>query len=373
MRSKLSLLAASAALALSANAAIDLGNGVKVVPNVIASVEANDNLFLASTNETDETIWRLSPGIVFAMGEGALNSAQFSYNEEFQFYSDNSDFDTSLSLVDFTSRYDDGKMKINVDAWFHEANQATRDTPTIAHLIKRQLVHGSISDEVKFTQKSAAKIGLSYDDTDYSPTSYADWQRLEIPVQYFYEVQPKLDASIGLRYRKNDVSSSLINTDSDELFYNVGLRGELTPKLTGEVQVGYLQFSPQNGGDEDSFGLAANLIYAISPKTNLSFDANAQYGYSAGGLAYQDNGIGLSLDTAISAAFALKGRVFWNTYDYSLTAQQDDYYGGQVSGTYTFNEHAELTASYSYTNNDSNIAIQSFEQNLFSLSATLRY
>ena len=35
MRSKLSFLAASAALTLAAQAAVDLGNGVQVVPNVI--------------------------------------------------------------------------------------------------------------------------------------------------------------------------------------------------------------------------------------------------------------------------------------------------------------------------------------------------
>lgn len=373
MRSKLSLLAASAVLALTAHAAIDLGNGVKVVPNVIGSVEANDNLFLAPTDETDETIWRLSPGILFAMGEGALNTAQFSYNEEFQFYSDNSDLDTSLSLVDFTSRYDDGKMKINVDAWWHEANQATRDTPAIAGLVKRSLLRGAITDEVKFTEKSAAKLGIIYDDTDYSRSSYTDWQWIEVPVQYFYEVAPKLDASVGIRYRKNTVDGVSLDGDSDELFYNVGLRGELTPKLTGEVQVGYIQFSPDAGNDEDSFGLKANLTFAISPKTNLALDANSQYGYSALGSTYQDTGLTFRFDTAISANLTLKGNLFWHNYDYVTTVQNDDYYGGQVAGTYAFNEHAELTASYSYSDNDSNLAIYSFKQNLFSLSATLKY
>jgi hypothetical protein len=373
MRSKLSLLAASAALTLAAQAAVDLGNGVQVVPNVIGSVEANDNLFLAADDTVDETIWRLSPGIRFVMGEGALNSAQFSYNEEFQFYSDNSDLDTSLSLVDFSTNYDDGKMKIAIDAWFHEANQATRDTPTIAGLVKRTLIHGGISDEVQFSEKSAGKIGLVYDDTDYSRAGYTDWQWVEVPVQYFYEVQPKLDASVGFRYRQNNLDGPLGGFDSDELFYNVGVRGEITPKLTGEVQVGYLQFNPDAGNDEDSFGLKANLTFAVSPKTNLLLDANSQYGYSGIGQSYQDTGLTFSFNTAISAAFSVNGNVFWHAYDYTTTTQQDDYYGGQIAGTYAFNEHAELSASYAYADNDSNLAFANFKQNRFVLSATLKY
>lgn len=373
MRSKLSLLAASAALTLAAQAAVDLGNGVKIVPNVTGSVEANDNLFLGADDTVDETIWRLSPGVTFAMGEGALNTAQFSYNEEFQFYSDNSDLDTSLSLVDFTSRYDDGKMKIAVDAWFHEANQATRDTPTIAGLVKRTLLHGAISDEVQFTEKSAGKIGLTYDDTDYSRSGYSDWQWVEVPVQYFFQVQPKLDASVGLRYRKNNIDGPLGDSDSDEFFYNVGLRGELTPKLTGEVQVGYIQFNPDAGNDEDSFGLKANLTFAVSPKTTLLLDANSQYGYSGIGEAYQDNGLTFSFNTAISPAFSVNGNIFWHIYDYSTTNQNDDFAGGQISGKYAFNEHAEISASYTYTNNDSNLSFASFSQNKFLLAATLKY
>jgi hypothetical protein len=371
MRSKLSVLAASAALALTAHAAIDLGNGVKVVPNVITSVDFNDNLFLASTDEQDETLIRVSPGIVFSMGEGALNTAQFSYNEEFQFYSDQSDLNTSLSLVDFSSSYDDAKMKIDVAAWWHEANQATRDTPSVAGLVKRELLHGAITDEVTFSQKSSVKVGIIYDDTDYSRATYTDWQWVEIPVQYFYEVQPKLDASLGLRYRQNTVDR--LGADSDEFFYNVGVRGELTPKLSGEVQVGYIQLKPDAGDTQDAFGLKAGLTFAFSPKTNFYFDANNEFGYSAAGDSYQTGGAAVRFDTALNTNVLLRGRAFWNNYDYITSGQNDDYYGGQFAGTYTFNEHAEVTASYTYTNNDSNRPTQSFTNSIFSVSATLKY
>ncbi|MEJ1973811.1 MAG: outer membrane beta-barrel protein [Lacunisphaera sp.] len=371
MRSKLSLISASAVLALTAHAAIDVGNGVKLVPNVITSIDFNDNLFLTQNNEEDDTIFRLSPGILISSGDGALNTTTFSYNEEFQFYSSNSDLNTSLSLVDLISRYDDGKMKINIDAWFHEANQATRDLHALATLIKRDLEHASISDEVKWTDKSSVKLGFIYDNTNYKPSAYTDWEYLDVPVQYFYAVLPKLDLSVGLRYRQNNLGVNGI--DSNELFYNVGVRGEITPKLTGEVQVGYIQLQPDTGKDQDAFGLRANLAFAVSPKTNLYLDAHNNYGYSAVGDAYRDGGIAGSFDTALNANFKLKGSAFWNNYEYSNSKRSDDYYGGQVSGVYAFNEHAEVKATYTYSKNDSNRSGLSFNDSIISLSATLQY
>jgi len=371
MRSKLSLLTVSTVLALVSHAAIDAGNGVKIVPNLITSVDFNDNLFLTPVNQQNETLYRVSPGILISSGDGALNTTTFSYNEEFQFYSSDSDLDTALALVDLSSSYDDGKMKIDLNAFYHQANQAQRDVRSIASLVKRDLIHGGIADEVKWTEKTSARIGVAYDDTDYKPAGYADWKWVEVPAQYFYAIQPKLDASVGFRYKKNQVSG--LGRDSDEYFYNVGLRGELTPKLTGEVQVGYNQLKPDSGSSEDSLGLKANLIFAVSQKTSLSLEALDEFGYSSSGTPFKNVGATARFDTAFSPAFHLKGNVFWYNYDYLSTSRSDDYYGGQLSGTYTFNEHAEVSATYTYSKNDSNLAGLSYDNNIVALSATLKY
>lgn len=371
MRTKLSLLAVSSALALTAQAAMDFGNGVKVIPNATASVDFNDNLFLSSTNEQDETILRLTPGVFVSVGEGAVNTAQFSYNEQFQIYNDNDNLNTSLSLVDFVSRYDDGKMKFGIDAWWHEANQATRDIINQSSLIKRELAHAGVSDEVKFTEKTSGKIGIAYDSTDYNPAGYTDWKWWEIPVNYYYQVQPKLDLSLGFRYRSNEVGGS--GVDSDELFYSVGVRGELSPKLTSEISAGYVQLKPDSGKDEGAFGLDGSLKLAVSPKTNLSVVASNRYGYSAQGDAYRIGGIGANFDTAITTAFIVKAGVAYNTFRYLASKRDDDFWVGTLAATYTLNEHVEFGASYNYSNNDSSLAAANFKNNIFSLSASLRY
>ena len=125
MKTKL-LLATSSLLAAAglAHAAYDLDNGVKVIPTVSAGAQYNDNVFLNQSNKTSDTIWVLSPGVSVVAGEGALNTTNFSYSEQFQFFSDDSNLNANLAIADFSSRFDDGKMKIAIDKALAEADAA---------------------------------------------------------------------------------------------------------------------------------------------------------------------------------------------------------------------------------------------------------
>jgi hypothetical protein len=224
---------------------------------------------------------------------------------------------------------------------------------------------------VKWTEKTSANAGIVYSNTDYQSATYTDWKYFEVPVNYYYSVLPKLDVSAGLRYKSNNVSGTGI--DSKEMFYNLGVRGELTPKLTSEIQVGYITLNPDSGRNQTAFGLKANLAFALTLKSSLYLEATNQFGYSGAGQAYKAGAVSLRFETELTNAFKLSGNVFWNTFDYTTTTQNDDFTGGQIAGTYIFNEHAELRASYTYSDNDSNIPVQSFKNSIVSLAATFKY
>ncbi len=372
MRSKIIPFVVLAAFALKAQAAIELSDGVKVIPTATAGVQFNDNLFLTPSNETNETMWVLAPGVAITSGEGAVNSTRFSYSEQFQLYSDNNDLNTSLSLVDLVSTYDDGKMKIGVNAWFHQANQATRDLSNKTSLINRNLLHAAINDEVEWSEKSSVLVGVTYDKTDYKPANYRDWQWFEIPVKYYWKVQPKLDLSAGVRYRSNKISGAGA-IDSNELFYSVGARGEITPKLIGEVSVGYVSFDPDAGKSQGSIGLDANFALALTPKSSLNFAASNRYGYGAVGDSYRIASISGGFNTALTTDFTLAGSLAYNQYDYNASTRQDDFWSGNVSATYAINQNLSVNGTYSYSNNDSDLPVATFKNSILALSATFQF
>jgi hypothetical protein len=368
-RQTLLLVAASAGLLGSLQASFVLSDGVTLFVTASVGVQHNDNLFLDSTNETSATLWDLTPGVAVEWGDGALNSGQLTVSEDFQRYSlDN--LNTSLTRVNFMSAYDDGKMKLTATAWYNQANQATRDVKSANILIKRSLARASLIDEVTLTDKSKVRFGATYDKTNYKSVFYRDWRWVEVPVSYFYEVQPKLDLSGGLRYRKNTITGGI---NSKELFYNVGARGELAPKLTGEVAVGYIDFNPDSGKDQNAFGVDARLSYEATPKTLLTFGGQNQYGYSGLGDAYRNAGISGGFQSNIADDLTLNGQLSFNRYTYTTTAQKDDFTGGVLSATWKYSQLVAVTGSYTYSKNKSNLAGASFTGNIFALSASLRY
>jgi hypothetical protein len=372
MRSKITLLAILSVSALSARAAIELSDGIKVIPSLTAGVQFNDNLFLNPSNEQDETMWTIAPGVAITSGEGALNSTQFSINEQFQLYSDHSGLNTNLTLVDLVSTFDDGKMKIGVNAWYHEANQATRSLANVASLVERNLIHAEINDEVLWSDKSSVKVGVAYDETNYKPAGYRDWQWFEVPVKYYYKYQPKLDLSAGVRYRSNKIDG-VGGVDSNEIFYNVGARGEITPKLIGEVSVGYISFDPDTGGSKSSIGLDSSLALALTPKSSLNFTASNRYGYGAVGDSYRVAAIGGGFTTAITTDFSLSGSLAYNKYDYIDTNRTDDFWSGNIGATYAVSRNLSVNGTYLYSNNDSDLPIATFKNSILALSATFQF
>lgn len=372
MRSKIALFTVLAASAVIARAAIELDDGIKLVPSLSAGVQFNDNLFLSSANEQDETMWTITPGVAITSGEGAVNSTRFSIAEQFQLYSDNSGLNTNLALVDLASTYDDGKMKIDLNAWFHQANQATRGLAGAASLIDRDLLHGDVMDEVQWSDKSSVKVGVAYDNTDYKAAGYRDWQWIEVPVKYYYKYQPKLDFSAGVRYRSNKIGGTG-GIDSNELFYSVGARGEITPKLIGEVSVGYISFDPDAGQSKSSIGLDSSLTLNVTQKSSLNFAASNRYGYGAVGDSYRIATISGGFNTALTNDFFLNGSLAYNKYDYLTSTRQDDFWSGQLSATYAISHNLSVNGAYNYSNNDSDLPIATFKNSILALSATFQF
>lgn len=358
-------------LGVTARASVDLGGGATLFPTATAGIQYNDNIFLSSSGAKSDTIMDLAPGIQLLFGQSAVNQGQLSYSEDFQFYNDDSGLNTGLAKVDFLSRYDDGKMKLDLNGWFHQVDQATRDVRGNGFLVRRNLTHGDATDEVTLTEKTSVSAGVGYDDTNYKNPSYVNWTWYDVPVKYYYKVEPKLDVSAGFRYRDNNLDSP--GVDSKEYFYSVGARGELAPKATGEISVGLNQRElAGRSSTKNELGVESTLTYAYSPKTSAVFGINHDFGYSASGTPYDNFGLSGGVVAEVSSELKVGAQLYYSRYDY-IGTQKDDFYQGQLSATYLVNAYVTVTGAYSYAKDNSNLAGASFKNNIFGVSAAFRY
>lgn len=348
---------------------LPLGEGAEAFVTLKTGIEYNDNLFLSSANEESDTIYRLTPGIEFLFGQNSLAQSKFSYTEEFKFYSDNSSADRELSTVDYSTAYDDGKLAVDLKAGFQQLDQVTRDIRG-AGAVRRDVLNAGVNGEVGVTEKTSVRLGIEYNDTDYKRTGFSDWEWLKIPISYYYEVAPKLDASFGYTYKDNTLATAL---DTAEHFYNVGARGEITPKLTGEIKIGYRESKPEVGASRDTIGVESNFTYTYSEKTTFDFGVSNDFGFSGTGDSYRNLGLNVGLTAAVSDQLQILARLNYSQYDYSTTGQEDDFVSGTLGLTYRFNENLSLSGGYSYTDNNSNRAASDFTANAFNLALSLRY
>lgn len=357
-----------------------VGSSAEIFVTATAGIDFNDNVTLGSdfipTGQTaptnpirDETIFRFAPGLSYEFGKNALMTGKLSYVETFESYSDSADLDTALSNVSFNATHSDGNSTTKAMASFRQLNQNTVDSrsPT---LNRRDIFNVGGNHEMDLSAKSSLLFGFDFTDTDYKLASFADRTRTELPLRYFWEMTPKVDLSLGLRYRETD--SDFAGTSSDDMFYSVGARGEFTPKLSGFLRIGLTDRDLQVGTDKTTLGLTSNFTYLYSEKTQLTFGVSNDFGTSGQGESQENFDTFIGFRSSLTPEFTLTSRISRREIDYFNKAA-DTYIQGSVGGEYIVNEYLQIHGKFNYSDNESGTVGGDFDNSIFSLSARLRY
>ena len=361
----------SAFLCLEAKAApfMAVGDNAELFVTAAAAVQFDDNIFLDPSNEENDTIFSFTPGVDLVFGKGSATSGNVYYREEIRRYSNNDIQNTELSNLGFNSNYGNGVTKVDVNASYAQVAQNDSDINLVGTIVRRKLTQVGAKAEFGLSEKTKFSLGLAYNKTDYGPSGYTDSDIWTFPLDVYYESSPKLDWSLGYKYRKTDLSG--IGSDSDDHFLNLGARGEFTPKLTGQVRLGYTQRSFDVGSDESLFGVDSNLTYLFSEKTSYRLSLGNDFGSSGTGASTKNFTLGLSANTHFTEQWYMTAGVNFRSIDYS--SRTDDYTEGQIGVTYVYNTNVNFTASLTLRNNSSDLPAAEFTNNVFSLGANIRY
>jgi polysaccharide biosynthesis protein VpsM len=386
MKNSLRITLISVSLAAGSYAApfMAIGDGAELFLTGTLGVRADDNIFLSSgtalnprlpvsatnpmNSEESDIIFDIAPGVDLTFGKGSQLKGSLTLVDLFTNYSDNSDLNTNLFSGDFVTRYDDGKLKLGFNAGYHELNQNTVDVRAAGTLVRRDIFSVGGNGEVEISQITSVGGGVEFVHENYKRRGYTDSDTLTIPIDFYYKWTPKLDLSAGYRYRDTQVD---IGSDSTDHFFNVGARGEFSPKLTGKLAVGLNTRNLDRGGDESAFGADASFAYEISPKTTLQFGASKDFGTSPTGLQQKNTTINGMVTSKISEEWSVNAGLSWRAIDYG--SRTDDYFEGQLGTTYIINANIRLVGAYVYRNYSSDLANAEFKNNVFSVAANFRY
>lgn len=366
----LAITSVSLGLAYPAAASVAVGDNAELFVTAGAQHQSDSNIFLDAKNEKSDIIYSVTPGMDLVYGRGAITKGNFYYQEEIRRYSDNADQDTELSRLGATSSYNNGVTKVDLNASYAQVAQNDNDIRVTGDIVRRALTNLGALAEFGLSEKTALGVGASFYKTDYGPATYSDSDIISLPLDLYFKASPKLDWSVGYRYRGSELSAS--GADSRDNYLNIGARGEFSPKLIGQVRMGYNRRTLVVGGKEDQFGFNGNLRYVYSEKTSLGFLIGNDFGSSATGESIKNFNVGLNASSRLTQQWSMNAGL--NFYKMEYNARTDDYTEAQVAIDYNYNTYVRFGASLTLRDNSSaKLVSAEFSQTVFSLGASVRY
>lgn len=368
------LVAASTVAVTKAAPFMAIGDGAELFATGTVGVRGDDNILLAPSGQrTSDTIIDIVPGVELDFGKNAQVQGALTLQDDISKYTSHHRYDTNLFQGDFVGKYDDGKMKLAFNAGYHELNQNTVD---VRGLIRRDIGTLGSSGEVAVSEITSVGAGIQFSHENYHPRNFVDSDTTSVPLNFYYKYTPKVDLSVGYTYRDYAAKNGLA-VDSKDHFFNVGARGEFTPKLTGKFAVGYTRRNFDGGfSSRGLLGVDASFAYEVSPKSTLQLGATNDFGTSPQGQQQKNLTINLLGTTKITEEFSVNAGVSYRSirYDFATTnSRTDDYFEGTFGASYVVSANLRFIGSYVYRNYNTDLVGSDFTNNVLSFAANIRY
>ena len=335
-----------------------------------ATVRYDDNIFFQKNGKQSDTVFVLMPGVDLHTSGGTSN-AGIAFNEQFIRYSSHSSLNSDLMNVVGNASYDRGQSQLTSTASYQEMDQSNTNLRSRDQTVRRNLTDASIKWNLALAGKTSLGTGLQFDRTGYPKVGYVDNDVWSVPVDVYYAVTAKTDLSLGYSYRRSTTSDDKNN--SKDQFFNVGARGQFTPKLSGQIRTGVTQRHQDAGGNDRLLGLSSNLTYAFTPKSSFSLQASNDYNNSSQGTSQRVLSLGLNGDFLLVPQWSVVAGVSYEKTSYMETlSRKDHFWVGNVGLSYLINSNASLQLSYVFRKNTSNANVE-FQGSVVSLSASFRF
>lgn len=358
-------------LAATAEPLLSFGRQVPVYITASGSLRYDDNIFFANQNQEEDVIFIFTPGIDLAY-TGADTTAGIRFSEQLISYMSNPELDSNLSSFSGQIAHERPRSSASLTAAYTELDQNNFDVRNISQSVRRNLTDVSAKGSWGVTAKTSIGTGLDFNSTEYPDSGNVDSDVWTAPLDWYYAISPKVDLSAGYRYRQSKLDRR--NSDSKDHFANVGARGRFTSKLEGQFRVGYTRREPDMGISSSLLGLTSALTFAATPKSTLGLTVSNDFDSSASGASQKTLRVSATGEYAMTPQWSATTEVSYESSEEIGPSQRtDEFWVGSVGTSYAFSLTTSMQVSYLYRTNDSNIEVVNFENNVISVSASMRF
>jgi len=363
---------------------ISITEGMDLRVNSSASTIYESNLFYAESDVESDTKLVLSPGLELNLGRRETEIfGRLRLQGHLNYYADNSNLDNELADVRFDSHYDSRVFRAEVDLHWYQTDQNTQDIRpdfTLEEvLVEREVTNLFAQTEYRLSEKSSLGAGGRINHVNYRThrrdalsggRGFVDRTTYEAPLDLYYTYSQKLDFSTGYRYRETDVG---IGSNFRDHFINIGARGELLPRVDGQVRIGMQERRIAGGPRTGSMGVDTELNWRAGGKTLVGMNATRDFTTSGTGVGVRRTGGGAEVTYVLTPLVLGNAGVTFTNSSYQGSTRVDDTWNLQLGMIYRPKEYVRLSAGYVYMDNDSSEPGLSFSNNIVNVTASLRY
>ncbi len=367
----------------SAQTGIALGPDLSLHLTGDAQVRWDDNVRLAAEGDSSDLAWVFTPGLELSY-LGGLSKGTLTVTEEITSYDDLAHRIYEDELFSAVGRYSyEGALtKVTAQAGYRELNQGSMTMRNREQAVRHTVSNASVDGLWSATAKTRIGAGFGYNAIDYPESALADSVNVTVPLDFYYAATPKVDVSVGYRYRATYIweRGTAPSADSKDHFFNVGAKGEFTPKLNGQFRVGYGMRNPEVGETTGQLGFSGALTYVYSPKASFDLTVSNDFNNSGLGTSQKVLSFGASGRFAFTPQWSAGMGLSYEMSDYAAVPgvtpsvrREDEFFVGNASVVYALDEVISFYAMYAHRENSSNRSGLGFNSNILSFGASLRY
>ena len=325
----------------------------------------------------DDIILRFSPAIHYTnklrwfsfSGSAGLQIVQFVKIDKKNYVQPMTSF--SIDFDESLKKRISNNAKIRFDMTF-DLGQSVGTSVLEQDLVSYTYFMAGSNVRYNHSTKFGVGAGTSYSYRDYqtghtggqNATPYQDMATIPVYARAFYIYSEKLDFFTEYNYSKTrsmsgDSSSSLLNSATHGVSF--GVQGQLSPKLSGDANIGYVQQVYDSGfPSQGSLSIGSGLQWTLNRKTSFDFDLSRGFTPSPQGYTMLNTTGMLSLNHRFTDDVSGTAFLSYGTADYTYAGDQGlgtrsstmDSIGFGTNLNKTLSKHFNVSGSYNFTHFD---------------------
>lgn len=233
------------------------------------------------------------------------------------------------------------------------------------------------------SEKLGFRVTGSVLNNDYTTPGYSDIQSYTLGLYAVHAYSPKLKLLAGVAASdwSTDAPTARNSIDTTDWRYSVSAEGELSPKVNGEVSVGYTQRNSDTVGLKDTGALYLNsrVAWTAAEKTIFTLNAGQNLTLSAANQSVRAFLTSLAVNHTLTEKLAFSGSVGYERSNYTGAAllgsgsRRDTAYTLRARLSYALSDATSADVSTGYRDSNSTSAISDYERFNFGAGVSVRF